>query len=44
MAGEVVIAEVLETAYCDKFDAPFPVYKTKKIITKVSEDFDTEDI
>ena len=35
MAGEVVTAEVLETAYCDKFDAPFPVHKTKKIIKKV---------
>ena len=44
MAGEVVIAEVLETAYCDKFDAPFPVHKTKKIIKKVDEDFDIADI
>lgn len=44
MAGELVIAEVLETAYCDKFDAPFPVHKTKKIIKKVDEDFDIHDI
>lgn len=44
MAGEVVIAKVLETAYCNKFDAPFPVYKTKKIIKKVDEDFDIADI
>ncbi len=44
MAGEVVIAEVLETAYCVKFDAPFPVHKTKKIIKKVDEDFDIADI
>lgn len=44
MAGEVVIAEVLETAYCDKFDAPFPVHKTKKTIKKVDEDFDIADI
>lgn len=44
MAGEVVIAKVLETAYCNKFDAPFPVYKIKKIIKKVDEDFDIADI
>ena len=44
MAGEVVIAEVLETAYCDKFEAPFPVHKTKKIIKKVDEDFNIADI
>lgn len=44
MAGELVVADVLETAYCDKFDAPFPVHKTKKIIKKVSGDFDTNDI
>lgn len=44
MEGELVIADVLETAYCDKFDAPFPVHKTKKIIKKVDEDFDVKDI
>ena len=44
MAGELVVAEVLETAYCDKFDAPFPVHKTKKIIKKVDKDFDIRDI
>lgn len=44
MAGKVVIAKVLETAYCNKFDAPFPVHKTKKIIKKVDEDFDIADI
>ena len=43
MSGELVIAEVVETAYCDKFDAPFPVYKTKKIIKKVNENFNLAD-
>ena len=35
MAGELVIAKVLETAYCNKSDAPFPVDQTKKIIKKL---------
>lgn len=34
MAGEVVTAEVIETAYYNKFDAPFLVNKTRKIIKK----------
>lgn len=44
MSGELVIAEVLEIAYCNKFDVPFPVHQTKKIIKKVNEDFDITDI
>ena len=44
MAGKLVIAEVLEIAYCNKFDVPFPLQQTKKIIKKVNEDFDITDI
>lgn len=44
MAGELVIADVLETAFYDKFEAPFPVHKTKRIIKKVDDDFDIDDI
>ena len=44
MLGELVIADVLKTAFYNKFDAPFPVNKTKKIIQKVDENFDIADI
>ena len=44
MAGKLVIAEVLEIAYCNKFDVPFPLQQTKKIIKKINEDFDITDI
>lgn len=44
MAGELAIADVLETAFYDKFEAPFPVHKTKRIIKKVDDDFDIDDI
>ncbi len=44
MAGKLVIAEVLEIAYCNKLDVPFPLQQTKKIIKKVNEDFDITDI
>ena len=42
-AGNPVIAEVLETEFYNKFEAPFPVEKTKKIIQKVDENFELED-
>lgn len=43
-AGNLAIAEVLETGYFDKYDSPFPVNKTKRIIKKVDYDFKIEDI
>ena len=43
-AGNLAIAEVLETGYYDKFNSPFPVERTKKIIKKVDKDFYIEDI
>lgn len=43
-AGNLAVAEVLETGYFNKVDAPFPLEKTKRIIKKVDEDFELEDI
>jgi len=43
MAGSLAIAEVLETGFFNRFDAPFPVEKTKRIIKKVDENFDLID-
>ena len=43
-AGNLAIAEVLETGYFDKYDSLFPVNKTKRIIKKVDYEFDIEDI
>lgn len=44
MAGKNVVAEVLEAKYCNKFDSPYLIHKTKKIIKKVDDDFDIDDI
>lgn len=44
MAGSLAIAEVLETGFFNRFDAPFPVEKTKRIIKKVDENFDLIDL
>lgn len=43
-AGNLAVAIVLGTGYFNKFDSPFPVSKTKRIIKKIDEDFILEDI
>ena len=44
MAGEIVMAVVIKAAYYKRNDVPFPVEKTKKIIKKVDENFDIDEI
>lgn len=44
MAGTLAIAQVLETGYYSKINAPFPIEKTKKIIKKVDKEIEFENI
>ena len=40
MANSIVIASVIDTQYCTRKNAPYPVEKTKRIIEKVTENTD----
>lgn len=43
-AGNLTIAEVTDTNYYNEQNAPFPINKTKKVIKKVDENFDIDEI